>query len=59
MPKTFWNRRKALREADQSKGMVVVSPPVSRASTSQMTVAWRGVELAVSGSASPVESAGL
>jgi hypothetical protein len=27
LPKTFWNRRKAMREADQSKGMVAVSPP--------------------------------
>ncbi len=53
LPNTFWNRRKALREADQSKGMVAVSPPVSRTSSSQMTLSWRGVELALSGPASP------
>jgi len=53
LPKTFWNRRKAMREADQRKGMVAVSPPVSRSFSSQMAVSWRGVELALSGSASP------
>ena len=53
LPKTFWNRRKAMREADQSKGMIAVSPPVSQALSSQMAVSWRGVELVLSGSASP------
>jgi transposase-like protein len=53
-PKTFWNRRKALREADQGKGMVVVAPPAASAAASrQLSVAWRGVELALAGSASP------
>ena len=53
LPKTFWNRRKALREADQGKGMVAVSPPVSRASSGQMAVSWRGIQVAVTGSVSP------
>jgi hypothetical protein len=53
LPKTFWNRRKELRETDQSKGMVAVSPPVSRAPSSQMAVSWRGVEVALTGSVSP------
>lgn len=54
-PKTFWNRRKALREADQGKGMVVVAPPASSASTSTgaMAVSWHGVELVLPASASP------
>ena len=54
MPKTFWNRRKALRQADQCKGMVVVAPPADSGSTSSpMAVCWRGIELALPGSASP------
>lgn len=54
LPKTFWNRRKALREADQCKGMVVVAPPAtSSVASSQLSVSWRGVEIALSGSASP------
>ncbi len=54
IPKTFWNRRKALREAGQGKGMVVVAPPASSsASTGAMAVSWHGVELALPASASP------
>ena len=53
LPKTFWNRRNAMREADQNKGMVAVSPPVSRASSNPMAISWRGVEIALTGSVSP------
>ena len=52
-PKSFYRRRKALRDADEHQGMVAVAPPMSLASTSQMALSWRGVELALSGSASP------
>ena len=52
-PKSFYRRRKALREAGQHEGMVAVAPPVSLASTGQMAVPWHGVELALSGSVSP------
>ncbi len=51
--KSFYGRRKALREAERHEGMVVVAPPLSLASTRQMAVSWRGVEVAFSGSASP------
>lgn len=53
LPKTFWNRRKAIREADRKKGMIAVSPPVSGASSKSMAVSWRGVEVALVGSVSP------
>ena len=52
-PKSFYRRRKTLRDADEHQSMVAVAPPLSLASTSQMAVSWRGVELALSGSASP------
>ena len=51
-PKTFWNRRKALRESDQGKGMVVAAPPASSATSCPLSIRWRGVELALAGQAS-------
>ena len=51
-PKTFWNRRKALRETDQGKGLVVVAPPASSPAACQLAIRWRGVELALAGQAS-------
>jgi transposase-like protein len=51
-PKSFYHRRKALRDADQRKGMVAVSPPLPRAPSGPIALSWRGVELTVSGSAS-------
>ena len=51
--KSFYRHRKALREADAHQGMVAVAPPVSSQPTSQMAVSWRGVALALPGSASP------
>lgn len=51
--KSFYRRRKALREADKYQGMVAVAPPVSSASTRQIAVSWRDVELALPGSVSP------
>ena len=50
-PKTFWNRRKALRESDQGKGMVL-APPASSATSCPLSIRWRGVELALAGQAS-------
>ena len=52
-PKSFYRRRKALREADARQGMVAVAPPVLSKPAGQMAVSWRGVDLALSGSASP------
>lgn len=55
LPKTFWNQRKALREAVEqvNKGLVAVEPPSSMLSSGQMRVTCRGVELVLSGSVSP------
>lgn len=38
LPKTFWNRRKALRAADQpgDGGLIAVAPPASTASSGPM-----------------------
>ena len=52
-PKSFCRRRKALRDEYEHESMVAVAPPTSLASTRQMAASWRGVELALSGSASP------
>ena len=51
--KSFYRRRKALREADAHQGMVAVAPPVTSQPTGQIAVAWRGVALTLPGSASP------
>ena len=50
--KSFYYRRKTLREVDQHKGMVAVAPPLARQSSGPMSVSWRGVELALPASAS-------
>ena len=52
-PKSFYRRRKALRDADQHKGMVAGAPPMISKAAGQTAVSWRGVDLALSGSASP------
>jgi hypothetical protein len=52
-PKSFYRRRKALREADQQGAMVVVAPPALPAGSCQMAISWKGVELALADSASP------
>ena len=52
-PKSFYRRRKALLEADQHEGMIVVAPPASPGASRQMAVSWKGVELTLSCSASP------
>lgn len=52
-PKSFYRRRKALREADAHQGMLAVAPPVSSQPISQMALSWRGVALALLASASP------
>jgi len=52
-PKSFYRRRKALREADAHQGLVAVAPPIPSQPTGQIAVAWRGVALTVPGSASP------
>ncbi len=51
--KSFYRRRKALREADAHKGLVAVAPPMPSQPTGQIAVAWRGVALTLPGSASP------
>jgi len=51
--KSFYRRRKALREADAHHGMVAVAPPVISQRPGQMMVSWGGVALALPGSASP------
>ncbi|MGK7294741.1 MAG: IS66 family insertion sequence element accessory protein TnpA [Candidatus Wenzhouxiangella sp. M2_3B_020] len=52
-PKSFYRRRAALRQAESSKGLVVVKPPVSHSASGPMVVSWRGIELTVSESTSP------
>lgn len=51
--KSFYRRRKALREADQHKGMVAVAPPLAQRASGSMVLSWRSVELALPSSASP------
>lgn len=58
--KSFYRRRKALRELDQGKGLVEVAPPaVSAATTTHLTLTWHGVELAVASPVSPGWVAGV
>jgi len=52
-PKSFYQHRKAVREADSHAGMVMVAPPASLCASRQMAVSWKGVELTLPGSASP------
>lgn len=52
-PKSFYRRRKALRDADQHKGLLAVAPPLVRQASGPMTVSWRGIELALPSAASP------
>lgn len=51
--KSFYRRRKALREADAHQGMVAVAPPVTSQPAGHMTVSWGGIALALPPSASP------
>lgn len=53
-PKSFYRHRKTLREADAHAGMsmVMVAPPASPGASGRIAVSWKGVELALSGSAS-------
>jgi hypothetical protein len=52
-PKSFYRRRKALRDADQHKGMVSVAPPLARPTSGPMALSWRSIELSLPGSVSP------
>ncbi|QKK01310.1 MAG: hypothetical protein HND55_13735 [Pseudomonadota bacterium] len=52
-PKSFYRRRKALREADTHQGLVAVAPPMPSQLTGQIAVSWRGVALELPSSACP------
>jgi hypothetical protein len=52
-PKSFYRRRAALRQADSSKGLMVVAPPIARPTSDPIVVSWHGVELTLSAAASP------
>ena len=51
-PKSFWNRRKVLRDAEQACQMIPVAPPVALPSGSQLLLSWQGIELGLSGAPS-------
>ena len=52
-PKSFYRHRAALRQAEPSKGLMVVAPPVARSASGPMVISWHGVELTLSAAASP------
>ena len=52
-PKSFYRRRKELRDADQHKGMVAVAPPLVRSASGPVGLSWQGVELSLPDSVSP------
>ncbi len=50
--KTFWNRRKTLRELEQGNGLMVVAPQVSSATSRPLSIRWPSVELVLADQAS-------
>ena len=52
-PKSFYRRRKELRDTDQHKGMFAVAPPLVRSASGPLGLSWQGVELSLPDSVSP------
>lgn len=52
-PKYFWNRRRAVRGADQTDGFVAVAPPKRNEAEAQVIVSWRDARVTLPASLPP------